>query len=710
MDSIHERKMNELKVSIFAKVNPNRRSISNLFKTQIKQGLHACFPSFTIPSHPPYASMIERAISEMNEEKGSTKEAISAFLKREYKNLPWGHESFLSHHLRKLCVNRYIKCVNNGNYVLMVKDCNVSEITGSTKKRQARRGKRGRKQGRVKKMEKKRKPVRQEIGVVEGTKDSEKQLVEMAEIKIKESGQPDKCDKSQRNCTSNYTSYNCIMAKLKDLVFKNHVATNPSISNVPKFKSHIEQRLQELFHNFYTPTHPPYAYMIQKAILELNQKGRLCEEEISAFIKRKFKDLPFGHESFLRHHLEKICKENLVHDSDGLYVLEVKRQNIEMFNPQIGPWSQEPLHATELKYHNERTIILQRDGQEVLFNKQDDHGAFSTTTNSLGRSQNLNHNYSAPSLKDMCMESVMKTREFEEKPLGFSVFLNGMEELKYDNCGDMTDAKRKDSVQKEKLTQTQTSREEMKSNIVVIEGQKQLQQPEEKVWGLCSDSAGGGVNSRVACKGYYMPVVEEGKQLQITSPPEQRELICGLLAQQHHLPKISGKKRAEKLRQVQLSTSPELRIDTGLHLHLSSVNMKKNAPESSQADPVHQYEQQPPKRQRRGRLPKKTCDENMITKSKSPANGHGWSERQEQLERKGNARCPGLNSVADTTLALSLCSNDKQQQLPRSKTRLASKKDMKAPMQLGIRSSSHNMKANRGFLFELYPDTAARTY
>lgn len=66
--------------------------------------------------------MIQEAISELHEEGGSSEETISSFLEKKYEGLPWGHASFLSHHLKKLCRNGEFVCVNNGKYMLPVDD------------------------------------------------------------------------------------------------------------------------------------------------------------------------------------------------------------------------------------------------------------------------------------------------------------------------------------------------------------------------------------------------------------------------------------------------------------------------------------------------------------------------------------------------------------------------------------------------------------
>ncbi|XP_043808536.1 apoptotic chromatin condensation inducer in the nucleus isoform X4 [Manihot esculenta] len=169
-DDRYEPIMNNLKARVFSKISPSG-NIAPQLKTHIERRLHEFFPSFDTPSHPPYSSMIQRAISELNNEEGSTKEEISAFIKREYEHLPWGHESFLSHHLGKLCGNMELACVNNERYILLVEeDCELKEVTGSSRKKEGRRGGQGRKKVRVTKRKKKQgQAEKQQIEVLEDT-------------------------------------------------------------------------------------------------------------------------------------------------------------------------------------------------------------------------------------------------------------------------------------------------------------------------------------------------------------------------------------------------------------------------------------------------------------------------------------------------------------------------------------------------------------
>ncbi|XP_016652320.1 PREDICTED: trichohyalin-like [Prunus mume] len=84
----------------------------------IKQCLSVFYPVFRSPDHPTYAVMIQRAIAELNKEGGSTQEAISKFIRERFDCLPLAHESFLSHHLKKLSESGEILSASNNCYML----------------------------------------------------------------------------------------------------------------------------------------------------------------------------------------------------------------------------------------------------------------------------------------------------------------------------------------------------------------------------------------------------------------------------------------------------------------------------------------------------------------------------------------------------------------------------------------------------------------
>ncbi|KAJ0106017.1 hypothetical protein Patl1_19674 [Pistacia atlantica] len=76
--------------------------------------------------HLPYAEMICKAIEELNEEGGSNDASISSYIKLEYKELPWAHETLLSHHLGRLC--------SRGQIVMTSSDGCYKLPTSKTKK------------------------------------------------------------------------------------------------------------------------------------------------------------------------------------------------------------------------------------------------------------------------------------------------------------------------------------------------------------------------------------------------------------------------------------------------------------------------------------------------------------------------------------------------------------------------------------------------
>lgn len=70
--------------------------------------------------------------------------------------------------------------------------------------------------------------------------------------------------------------------------------------------------IRDQFNRFFsvqrTPEHPPYAWMIERALRELREKGGSTEESISNFIRKEYDDLPWFHSTLLNHHLLELCK------------------------------------------------------------------------------------------------------------------------------------------------------------------------------------------------------------------------------------------------------------------------------------------------------------------------------------------------------------------------------------------------------------------
>ncbi|KAJ7945132.1 HMG-Y-related protein A [Quillaja saponaria] len=108
-DAVMEKKFGQTKIPV---------TMMSDFRKQIEQRLRQFIPGNHIPDHPAYAAMIHEAISELNEEDGSTEEAISNYIKIKYKNLPVAHATILSHHLQKLCQVGEIILVSKTCYML----------------------------------------------------------------------------------------------------------------------------------------------------------------------------------------------------------------------------------------------------------------------------------------------------------------------------------------------------------------------------------------------------------------------------------------------------------------------------------------------------------------------------------------------------------------------------------------------------------------
>ncbi|KAM5567031.1 hypothetical protein ABKV19_015248 [Rosa sericea] len=144
-----------------------------------------------------------------------------------------------------------------------------------------------------------------------------------------------------------------IMCKLRDAVLARVAAAEAGPSKPMNTADHInsvvERRLQQLIPSVYTPTHPPYASMIQRAIEELKEEeGGVSEVAISKFIKREYEDLPWAHEGLLRLHLKKQCEIgvlvldggrynfNLVKDGDGEGSVNVETESRRRRRPGRG--------------------------------------------------------------------------------------------------------------------------------------------------------------------------------------------------------------------------------------------------------------------------------------------------------------------------------------------------------------------------------------
>lgn len=125
------RKMSNFKAAIMEHIAASNvsSSISDDLESYVQQTLQEFFPDLDTPDHPPYAWMIRSAISGLNEEGGSTEKAISSFISKENKDLPWAHATLLQHHLRKLRLDGEISCSGDGKYMLLSHEGDLGQTT-----------------------------------------------------------------------------------------------------------------------------------------------------------------------------------------------------------------------------------------------------------------------------------------------------------------------------------------------------------------------------------------------------------------------------------------------------------------------------------------------------------------------------------------------------------------------------------------------------
>ncbi|KAL0541892.1 hypothetical protein IC582_021972 [Cucumis melo] len=148
---------------------------------------------------------------------------------------------------------------------------------------------------------------------------------------------PENLSSPSSNAPHSDHRHSLIAGRLRDALFSAVAAkysTNGTAHSLPflsdQFKSVIDCRLRENFPSFQTPTHLPYASMIQRAIAEVGEEDGLSEESISEFIVNEYEDLPWAHSAYLRRHLGKLCENGeLVKLKCGRYNFKVEDKGVK---------------------------------------------------------------------------------------------------------------------------------------------------------------------------------------------------------------------------------------------------------------------------------------------------------------------------------------------------------------------------------------------
>lgn len=127
--------------------------------------------------------MIQRALKELDEENGSTEEAISELIKKEFNDLPWAHTRILGLHLRKLCQAEELLCTESRRYMLMVDSGDFGERKesgwrGSKRSKRSRR-RRDHRGGKRNKTLERNEGIERDNGLQEEENEEENQLSDL---------------------------------------------------------------------------------------------------------------------------------------------------------------------------------------------------------------------------------------------------------------------------------------------------------------------------------------------------------------------------------------------------------------------------------------------------------------------------------------------------------------------------------------------------
>ncbi|CAN4124956.1 unnamed protein product [Withania somnifera] len=107
------------------------------------------------------------------------------------------------------------------------------------------------------------------------------------------------------------------MEKLREAIVK-LCNSEPNAPLSATKNSILHHHLTNFLSNLHiTPDHPPYAWMIEKALQELDEKGGSTEDSIAKFLKKEYESLPWAHMTLLKHHLQKMSENGEIVMIDG---------------------------------------------------------------------------------------------------------------------------------------------------------------------------------------------------------------------------------------------------------------------------------------------------------------------------------------------------------------------------------------------------------
>ncbi|OIT21356.1 PREDICTED: uncharacterized protein DDB_G0286299-like [Nicotiana attenuata] len=194
------------------------------------------------------------------------------------------------------------------------------------------------------------------------------------------------------------------MDKLKEAILKlSNSEPNGLLS--PTRNSILQLRLSHLLSSLHTtPDHPPYSWMIQRALQELNEEGGSSEDSISKFIKKEYDNLPMAHMFLLKHHLQKLSENGkiLMIDGGGRFLLasggnnsvNPKTKSKRKYKKRKGRWGweikQKKRRRKEKKEKKHDDVKVVKEEKKKLDEQQNEvkHGQ----QNGIHRELNGHHN------------------------------------------------------------------------------------------------------------------------------------------------------------------------------------------------------------------------------------------------------------------------------------------------------------------------------
>ncbi|XP_060184562.1 uncharacterized protein LOC132614184 isoform X1 [Lycium barbarum] len=107
------------------------------------------------------------------------------------------------------------------------------------------------------------------------------------------------------------------MDKLRESILK-LANSEPNVPLSATQNSLLQEKLNHFLYCLHTgPDHPPYTWMIEKALQELDEEGGSSEDSISEVIKKEYDSLPWAHTTLLKRHLQMMSEKGEVLMIDG---------------------------------------------------------------------------------------------------------------------------------------------------------------------------------------------------------------------------------------------------------------------------------------------------------------------------------------------------------------------------------------------------------